>query len=286
MGRYAGSIAGKELQKLTSDDIQKLYSQLLSKGLSGATVLQFHRIISKALTVAVGKGKILSNPCAKGKVFPPAKEQHEMRVWDEDTLYTFFQEAKDSRFRDFYHLAVLTGMRRSEICALTWDNVDFNSRTLSVMGSIHRIKGLGMVIAPPKTRRSRRQIDLSDEVVDLLRTVRGQQVAMKAVLGNEWNSDNWVFANPEGGPTVPDQVTQEFARIIKKAALPHIRLHDLRHQCATLLFKRGVSAKVMSELLGHSSISITLDTYSHVLPGMQREAVSLLDGIVTRQNRH
>jgi integrase len=150
VARYAGPISERELQKLTAAEIQAMYSKMLAQGLSGTTVLQWHRILHKALSVAEGQGKIPFNPSAKGKVLPPPKADCEMTVWDEDTLYRFFEFAKDTYFRDIYHLAVLTGMRRSELCTVKWTNVDFNNRTISVTSSLHRLKGREIKIQPPK----------------------------------------------------------------------------------------------------------------------------------------
>ena len=140
-----------------------------------------------------------------------------------------------------------------------------------------------LMVGAPKTRRSRRSIALSPQTVDLLHSIRGKQLAQKLEAGPVWQNTEYVLTQPNGWPMNPVKVTQEFTAIVRKAELPHLTLHGLRHANATLLLVAGVSPKVVSERLGHSNIAITMDTYSHVIPGLQEEAAQLLDRLLSQE---
>jgi integrase len=198
-------------------------------------------------------------------------------MWDVETIGRFLEAARQSRFSDLYQLAVLTGMRRSELCGLKWENVDLLTSRASVVQTLQRIKGHGLVEGQPKTARSRRSIALSPQAVDLLHAVRGRQIEQQLEVGPLWQNTGYVFTQSTGTPVIPGHVTQDFANIIRKAGLPYLTLHGLRHAHATLLLTARVHPKVVSERLGHSNIAITMDIYSHVLPGLQEEAALVLD---------
>ena len=137
---------------------------------------------------------------------------------------------------------------------------------------MHRIHGKGLVLQPTKTARSRRQVVITQEVVDVLRQVQSYQMLQRMELGTVWQDSGFVFTRPDGRPVDPERVTHVFSSIVRAAGLKGVRLHDLRHTHASLMLQAGVHPKVVGERLGHSSIAITLDTYSHVLPGLQEEA--------------
>jgi integrase len=198
-------------------------------------------------------------------------------MWDVPTINHFLELSKESRFGDLYHFAILTGLRRSEICGLKWQHVDLVKGRLSVVTTLQRIKGLGLVEGHPKTHRSRRPVALSPEATRLLRSIKGVQIGWQLQAGPVWQDLGYVFTEPDGSPVIPDKVTQNFARIIKRLHLPHLTLQGLRHAFASLLLSSGVNLKVTSEMLGHSNIAVTGDIYSHVLPGLQEEAVLALD---------
>ena len=198
-------------------------------------------------------------------------------MWDVDTIHSFARAAQASRFHDFYHMAVLTGMRRSKLAGLKWGKVDLANGRLSVTTTLQRIDGKGLVEGQPKTLRSRRSIALSPVAVDLLHSIRGRQMEQQLIAGNAWQSLGYVFTQADGTPVYPDDITKDFALIVREARLPHLTLHGLRHASATLLLSANVAPKVVSERLGHSNIAVTMDTYSHVLPGMQEAAALALD---------
>ena len=277
--RYiAPAIGSVELQKLTALHIQKMYAGLLERGLGNRTVLHVHRVLRKALADGVKWGLLVRN--VADAATSPRPENKEMEMWDTETIARFIGATESHRFRDFYLLALLTGLRRSELCGLKWDNVDLVARRLSVVSTLQRIIGKGHVEGQPKNRHSRRSVALSPQAVDVLHAMRGQQIEYQLAAGPLWQSTGYVLTQVDGRPMNPIKVTQEFTALVRKAGLPHLTLHGLRHAHATLLLIAGVHPKVVSERLGHSNIAITMDTYSHVLPGLQEEAVLALDALV------
>jgi integrase len=281
VNRYiAPAIGNIDLQKLTARHIQGMYADLLAQGLSARTVLHTHRVLSEALSHGVRWGLLTRNVAEAAT--PPHPQHKAMEMWDADTINRFLEAARISRFHDLYHLAILTGMRRSELCGLQWPAVDLLAGKLSVSRTLQRILGKGLVEGQPKTGKSRRSIALSPEAVNLLHAVRGRQIEQRLAAGEAWHNTGYVFTQADGTPVEPDKVTQEFARVVKVARLPHLTLHGLRHAHATLLLTAGVHLKVVSERLGHSNIAITADTYSHVLPGLQEAAALALDQRLAR----
>jgi integrase len=174
-------------------------------------------------------------------------------------------------------LALATGMRQGELLALHWRDVDLEQRVLSVRWSLRYHQGV-FTVKEPKTRRSRRRIALAEQTVEALRTHRARQLKERLKAGKAWVGNSWddlVFCSAIGSPlTSNGQVRSTLRRIIRHAGLPMIRFHDLRHTCATLALASNVNPKVVSEMLGHSTVAITLDVYSHVLPDMQQDAAA------------
>ena len=168
-------------------------------------------------------------------------------------------------------------MRRSELAGLRWDQVDLVARRLGVVNTLQHITGRGLVEGAPKTAKSRRSIALSDTAVDLMHVIRGSQIQLSQAAGPAWEETGYVFVQADGTPIDPDTATKDFTAIVRHAGLPRLTFHGLRHAHATLLLSAGVHPKVVSERLGHSNIAITMDTYSHVLPGLQEAAVASLD---------
>jgi integrase len=273
--RYINPAIGHiALQKLTPDHIQKMYADLLQR-VSKRTVLHVHRVLSEALKHAVRWRLLAINPA--DATTPPRADKHELEMWDVPTIHEFLEFVEGHCFQDFYQLALLTGMRRSELCGLKWDYVDLVAGRLSVVNTLQYIKGKGLVEGQPKTQKSRRSIALSPQTVYLLHAIRGKQLAQHIEAGPIWQNTGYVLTQSDGRPMNPIKITQEFAAIVQKAGLPHLTLHGLRHAHATLLLSAGVHLKIVSERLGPSNIAITADTYSHVLPGLQEQAALALD---------
>ena len=221
---------------------------MLDRGLSATTVVQLHRILKQALSHAVKWGILTRN--VADATTPPRIQRKQLEMWDVDTIHRFLDAARDSRYRDFYHLAILTGMRRSELTGLQWENVDLEAGAVRVVKTLQIIVGKGLQDGLPKTSRSRRSIALSPATVNLLHEIRGHQIEQSLAAADAWQNTGYVFTQADGRPRYPDEVTREFTRIVHDANLPHLTLHGLRHAHATLLLTAGEHPKVVSERLG------------------------------------
>ena len=173
-------------------------------------------------------------------------------------------------------------MRRGELLGLRWSDVDLDGGALSVQQTRIRGEGGRLVYGSPKTAKGRRRISLAGSTVASLRAHRARQAAERILAGSLWKDADLVFCGPTGEPLDPDSLSQSFERLAAKANLPRLRFHDIRHTAATLLLGAGVHPKVVSELLGHATIAITLDTYSHVLPGLGEDAAERLASAIGR----
>lgn len=269
------------LAKLQPLHIQGCYSDALRAGrrdgkggLSAQTVLHHHRVLREALQQAVRWQLLARNPA--DAVEPPRPQPKEMCALDEQQAARLLDAAKGSRLYAPVVLAVTTGMRRGEILALRWQDVDLQAGTLSVRQSLEQTRD-GLTFKQPKTQKGRRVVALPPLAVEALRRHKAEQAKERLLLGPGYQDNGLVCAQPDGQPWRPDALTNAFAYLVRKAGVPPVRFHDLRHSHATLLLRQGVHPKVVSERLGHATVGITLDTYSHVLPGMQEEAARKLD---------
>jgi integrase len=278
LARYTGivehhliaQLGGLRLRDLRPAHIQAAYGRALTAEgrvdgragpLSARTVIQHHRILREALSHAV-EWQLLARDPTTG-VRPPQAEHHEMRVLSPE-------EAR--------HLA--TGARLGELLALRWQDLDLDGGMMRIMRTAQSIPGQGTVFSAPKTRRSARPVALSTDTVNVIREYRRVQLQQRLAVGPAYADDELVFASASGNPLSRGNVRTSFLRLTRKAGISGVRFHDLRHTAATLMLAAGVHPKIVSERLGHATISITLDTYSHVLPGMQREAANLLDVVL------
>jgi integrase len=272
------------LQQLTPRHLSDLYTDLLERGrirgdggLSPKTVRGVHLVLSKALKEAMRWGLIERNPT--DLVDPPslrlvaARRRRAMRVWDSAQLRAFLAHVASHRFYAFWLTAATTGMRRSELLGLRWSDLDLAAASLVVNATlVPGVDGRPLFEEMPKTRAGHRTVSLDAVTVDALRTERAGQEDDRR-LGEGWHNEHgFVFVWDDGRHLNPDWVWHEFVRLVDEAGLPRIRFHDLRHTHATLLLRAGVNPRVVSERLGHSSVAFTLDTYAHVLPGMQAAA--------------
>ena len=168
--------------------------------------------------------------------------------------------------------AAFTGCRRGEVLGLHWSDVDLENGNASIVQSLQRLKGKGLVFQPPKSNKSRRSIALDEDTVATLREHLGRQLRYRVELDGIYQDQDLVFPGPKGGPLDPSVLTRNFKKLARKAGLTNVRLHDLRHFHATLLLQEGTNPKIVQERLGHSSFAVTMDTYSHVAPGLQEQA--------------
>ena len=241
--------------------------------LSARTVHHHHRVLSAALKQAVILGWLARNPTAH--VEPPRPARTEMHVLDQPQTGKLLKAAKDSPIYLPILIAVTTGMRRGEILAMRWRDFNFQSGTLSVAQTLEET-GEGLAFKAPKTERSRRTIALPKLTIDELRRHLVTQKKGRLRAGSAWVDNDLVICRADGTPVSPSYVSQAFAKLAADLKLP-IRFHDLRHTHISHLLAAGVHPKVASERAGHSSVSITLDVYSHLLPGMQEEAANRID---------
>jgi integrase len=268
------------LQMLTAVQIKAGYRALLDKGLSPTTVQLVHQVLSKALSDGVHDGLLPSSPAAKVKA--PARARPEMQTWTREQVVAFLAHVADGRLAAMWRLFLTTGMRRGEVAALRWQDVDLDRAALSVRQTGNIIGGVWTVGTPKgrgdATAKSRR-LALDAGTVAALRAHRTAQLQERLAWGADWQDQGLVFVREDGSPINPSTIGQHLTVRAKQAGLPHVRVHDLRHTYATLALEAGVHPKVVSERLGHANIGITLDLYSHVSEGMDRGAADLVAGL-------
>ncbi|GHO51693.1 tyrosine-type recombinase/integrase [Ktedonobacter robiniae] len=269
-----------QLQKLSAQHVQSLYTKKLDEGFSPTTVRTIHNVLHKALSTAMRWGLISRNVCKF--VDPPQKKRYEVQSLTLEQIHALLAASEGHRMEALFKLALATGLRRGEIMGLKWQDIDFQKGVLQVRRVLSRtpskIEGLGYKEADPKTQRSRRSIVVASFALEALKCHRELQLEAKSKAGAAWQEHDYVFCTSIGTHLNPTRdILDELKGLLQKAGLPDIRFHDLRHSAATLLLSLGVHPKVVQELLGHSQISMTLDIYSHVLPNMQRDAIELLN---------
>lgn len=265
------------LQKLTGQHLQRLYTEKLESGLSSTTVSAIHGMLHTALDDALKLGILTRNVCEA--VSPPRKVHKEMKPLSPEQVRQLLEVAKGHPQEALFILALATGMRRGELLGLKWQDINFEQGVLQVQRALTRMPtGLGYKETEPKTRKSRRSIMLTAFAIEALKKHQARQLEMKKAAGDAWEEHDYVFCTAAGKHLHPGHdVLEELKKLLKKAGLPDVRFHDLRHSTATLLLSKGVHPKVVQEILGHSEISMTLDTYSHVLPTMQKAAMEGLN---------
>lgn len=274
-------VLGKtQLGKLKPLQIQTFEAKLLQSGhmrkrggLSAQTVLHIHRVLSEALGQAVRWQMIAVNPALA--VQPPRAKRPELTIPDAQTVERIVTTAAETTIYIAVLLAASTGMRRGEILGLRWTEVDLEQGLVRVVRTYQRSRR-GLEFVDPKTDRARRTIALPAFAVEALRHHHSEQGARKLRAGAAWHDFNLVVELGDGRPVDPSEFSRKFATIVKKTGAGRVRLHDMRHAFATMLLNSGVHPKIASEALGHSTVGITLDTYSHVLPNMQAKAAAAI----------
>lgn len=264
-------LGGMQVVAVQPVHIEQFYGQLAEVGSSARTRQLAGIVLSSALKHAVVLKLILSNPCRE---IPKARvDRREMKVWDSQQVATFLATTKDNRLHGLYMAALATGLRQGELFGLQWPDIDFEAGTLSVQRSLEEIRGK-VRLKEPKTAQARRRIDLPKFALTALLDHRAKMFA-------EGHIASQVFCAPDGGFLRKGNIyRRSFAPLMKASKLPTIRFHDLRHTHATILLAAGENVKVISERLGHASIQITLDTYAHVLPSMQKQAANTLQRLL------
>jgi len=274
------TLGAMPLARLGAQHLNALYAAKLGEGLSPTTVRYIHVTLHRALGQALRLGLVQRNVSELAS--PPRKRRRSMQVLSPEQARVFLDAAAGDPLEALYVVALTTGMRQGELLSLRWRDVDLEDGHVQVRASLSKTAD-GFVFSEPKTAQSRRKVALTGSAIAALRRHRVGQRERRLAAGPAWQDDDLVFPDALGVPF--DAITllrREFLPLLARAGLPPIRFHDLRHTAATLMLLKGVHPKVVSEMLGHATISITLDLYSHVLPDMQREAVEAMESVLRR----
>lgn len=275
---FRDTIGHKKLNALQPADIQRVYADLHKRGLGAQTIKHAHATLRKALNQAVKWQMLTQNPALH--VETPKVERKERRVLSPDEAKAFIDVCRHQPNGLVLEFALLTGMRPEEFLAVKWEDLDFAAKTVKVRRALVRHKGRWSFLEP-KTSRSRRTIVVPESLVHRLVIHKEKQTFQRLKAQNLWEDNNLVFCGVFGTPlSIPNLTYRYFRPILEKAGLPQIRLYDLRHSHATLLLAADENPKVVAERLGHSTIVLTLDTYSHCLPTMQKRASDKLEKMI------
>jgi integrase len=267
-----------QLDKLSKEHVQQFYAEMYDDGFAPRSIQFTHRVLSSALRDAVSDHLLLQNVCENVTV--PRVKKSKKRVLNKEQCKRLVAEAKGRRLWFFILLALTTGARRGELLGLRWEDIDVNNLQVHIHRSVGRVSGVGFVEKEPKTESGLRNIRLAQVVIDSLPEHQIYVDEMRRRAGTRWQERGLVFPNRNGNYIYGETALCQFRAILAKAGLPKdMRIHDLRHSMATLLFAAGVNAKVIQEALGHSSITITLGIYGDVMPDMQQGAADVMDGI-------
>lgn len=273
---YLGKVKLKDLEAF---QIQRFYNEKLRNGSSENTVYLIHRVLRGAIRQAYLMNLILRNPIAPVKSPKPRKK--EMKTLSDYQVRELLKVAEGTELETLLFVEIATGLRMGEIIGLKWSDLDMAAGTLRVCRQVQREKGRGLVYSEPKSEKSRRLVMLGTTAITKLRLHSDRQYTLRLVANSRWDENDLIFPNSIGKPMDQRRLLGEYKKLLAKAGLPIIRFHDLRHTAATLMLLAGVHPKIVQETLGHSDINLTLNTYSHALPTLQREAAAKMDELMT-----
>lgn len=269
------ALGNMKLEKLTPQHVQSLYNRKLKDGLAPKSIHQIHGVLHKALDNALRWNLVSRNVCEV--VSPPRLVKHEIHPLTMEQAHKLVESLHGNRLEVLLTLALTTGLRRGEILALRWADVDFEKQTLKVHRTVDYIGKYGYVETEPKTAAGERTVVLSYFVINMLKQYRIEQLGARLRVGDKWEDRNLVFTDLHGGYFNPRYLDILFHKVLVEAGLPSMRFHDLRHSAATLLRGMGVDMKVLQEILGHSNYMITANLYSHVFLSEQEQAMGKWD---------
>lgn len=270
------ALGGIPLKQLQPARIQSYYGEACDK-LSARTVHHHHRVLSQSLKYAVRQGYLGRNPC--DLVDPPKLRKKLMRTLTPVEVDVLFLSSTESPYYPVIYTALSSGLRQAELLGLRWRDIDLHGQSISVSQVLYKRRGVCQ-FKEPKTAHSRRRVTMTPKLGVYLEAYRTERQAFYAMLGARLELDDLVFANVDGRPIDPGVLSHAFARLVRLAGLGSVRFHDLRHTFASLMLLRGAPPKVISEALGHASVAFTMDVYSHIIGGMQEDAMRLLDDIM------
>lgn len=271
------ALGQRPVRKLTSQEIATLYADLRST-LAPASIAVLHAVLHQALDQAVRWRVIAANPAHGVKA--PRPVRREMRFLDPEQARVLLEAAAGDPLAALYVAAVYTGLRLGELLALRWRDVDLEDQALTVRHTLTRIDGT-LVLRQPKTAHSRRTVVMAPAAAEALRAHRLVEAERLLALGHRMEPETLVFSDRWGDPLHPGHITDRaFRPLLRRAGLPPIRFHDLRHTCASLLLSQGVRPEIVSRMLGHASPAMTLNVYAHLMPGDERVAVAQLQALI------
>ena len=270
LNRINRDLGHHRIDRLQPEALEAFYLKLAAEGLSPATVLLHHRVVSRALKVALQRGRIARNVATL--VDAPTVNRDEVVPLTAAKARLLLDAARELPNGARWSVALALGLRQGEALGLLWDAIDLDAGTLTVRRALQRQTGKGLVLVEPKSKAGRRTIKLPAALCGALRQHRAEQLQRRMAAANVWEDGGYVFCQPNGRPIDARQDWLAWKALLKAAGVRDARLHDARHTAATLLLQQGVPARVAMQILGHSQISLTLGTYSHVVPELADEA--------------
>lgn len=267
------------LKDLRPDHVQRLYTVKLAGGTSPRTTRLIHAVLHRALNHALKIGLVVRN--ASDAVTRPKVPRKEMKTLDDYQVRQLIQAAEGTRMQVLIWVAVTTGLRQGELLGLKWSDLNWQTRRMHIQRQVQRRKGEGLVFCEPKSASGRRVITLGMATIIKIREHKKVQQKEQLLAGEKWQDYDLIFPTPIGTRLDPSNVLKVYKKCLREAGLPNLRFHDLRHTAATLMLQQNINPKVVQERLGHADISLTLNTYSHVLPSIQEEAAEKMDELLT-----
>jgi integrase len=264
------------LDRLTAEQIEAAWADMAERGSAAATVLQAHRVLARALYVAEQRRHIGANPARL--VDAPTVARDEVEPYTREQARKLLAAARGQRNAARWSVALAIGLRQGEALGLRWSDVDLDTGMLTVRTALQRIKGQGLQLVGLKSKAAERAILLPSSLLAELKAHRAEQLAERIQAGSAWADLNLVFAQPLGRPIDPRRDWQAWRDLIAAAKVPVRRLHDARHTAATLMLLQGVDVRVVQQILGHSSSTLTRDTYQHVVPEIAADAAARIEG--------
>jgi integrase len=265
------------LARLTPQHVQAMLNAKLRSGLAPRSVLHIRAVLRRALNQALRWGLVTRNVATL--VDPPRAPRYEVQAMTPEQARALLNAVRGDRLEALYTIALALGLRQGEALGLQWDDLDLDAGTVTVRHALQRISGR-LQLVEPKTDRSSRTIPMPTAVVTSLRAHRTRQLEERLWAGSRWHEGTYVFTTTIGTPLDGSNVTHRLQRIMATGGLPRQRFHDLRHACASLMLTLGVPPRVVMETLGHSQISLTMNTYSHVIPSLQRDAADRMEELL------
>ncbi len=274
--RMSAEIGAKYIQQLTPGQIQDMYTNL-SRKLSGTTLLQMHRVLSRAFKDAIRNRLIDKNPC--DYIDTPKRNKYQANIVQPDEVSEFLKQYEGHLAYPAVCIALFCGLRLSEILALRWEDIDFKKGLLTVNHSIYWQQDEYMLL-PPKSKQ-KRVVPLTTGVIDILKNLKQEKQRNMELLWNEYHRSEFIITNPDGSLVKPYNLSRQHKNHIAKTKFNNIRFHDLRHTAASLMLMEGEELKTVSNILGHSTIAITADIYIHIVEAQKRTALNRLEKYMT-----